>query len=228
MSECKNSHAALPKSPQQGSSGAEYSPLPADACAHSATLLKMRRGELYDFTDPDVDDSITRARRLCARLNTLQMTDPDYRPTLEALIPGIPPSSAIAPPLICDHGHGIHIGHDTFINYGATFLDGATVNIGNHVKIGPNCQFYTPLHPFDYQERRLPMEWDEPITVGDDTWLGGGVIVCPGVTIGRRCIIGAGSVVVHDIPDDSLAAGNPATVKRRLTSVEPPPGNTGT
>lgn len=179
-------------------------------------MEKMRSGELYNFRDAEVDASIARARRLCARLNALQMTDADYRPTLEALIPGIPASSAIAPPLVCDHGHGIRLGEDVFINYGATFLDGGIVSIGDRVKIGPNCQFYTPMHPLDYAERRQPVEWDEPISIGDDTWLGGGVIVCPGVHIGQRCIIGAGSVVVHDIPDDCMAAGNPAKVKRRL------------
>lgn len=84
------------------------------------------------------------------------------------------------------------------------------------MKIGPHCQLFTPQHPIDYKERREPKETAHPITIGDDTWLGGGVVVRPGVIIGRRCIIAAGSVVIHDIPDDSLAAGNPAVVKRQL------------
>ena len=103
-----------------------------------------------------------------------------------------------------------------FINYNCTFLGGAVITIGNHVLIGPNCQLLTPQHPMNYLDRRKPIETSYPITIGDDTWLGGGVTVLPGVTIGKRCIIGAGAVVVHDIPDDSLAVGNPAVVKRRL------------
>ena len=86
----------------------------------------------------------------------------------------------------------------------------------NHTLIGPNCQLYTPQHPIDYVERRRPVERGLRIEIGDDCWLGGGVIVCPGVRIGNRCIIAAGSVVTRDIPDDSLAAGNPAVVKRKL------------
>lgn len=179
-------------------------------------MEKMRSEEWYSFRDPEIDASIRRARRLCARLNQLAMEDAEYRTVIEQLIPGIPPTSGIAPPFICDHGHGISLGHDTFINYGATILDGGRVRIGNYVKIGPNCQLYTPLHPHDWQRRREPLEIDRPITIGDDTWLGGGVIVCPGVTIGARCIIAAGSVVTRDIPDDCLAAGNPAVVKKHL------------
>ncbi len=95
-------------------------------------------------------------------------------------------------------------------------LDGAMISIGNHCKIGPRCQFFTPQHPIDWQERMQPVETCLPITIGDNCWLGGGVTVLPGVTIGPRCIIAAGSVVVHDIPADSLAAGNPAVVKRKL------------
>ena len=183
-------------------------------------IEKMRAGELYSFRDPEVDASIRRARRLCARLNAIGMEHEDYRTVLEELIPGVPPSSAIAPPFICDHGHGIVLGEDTFINYGATILDGAFVRIGNRVKIGPNCQIYTPQHPFDYKERREPVETDLPVSIGDDTWIGGGVVICPGVSIGQRCIIGAGSVVTRSIPDDCLAAGNPAQVKRRLQAKE--------
>ena len=90
------------------------------------------------------------------------------------------------------------------------------IRIGSNTLIGPNCQLYTPQHPKDYVLRREDKETAYPVTIGDDCWLGGGVIVCPGVTIGHRCIIAAGSVVTRDIPDDSLAAGNPAVVKKKL------------
>ena len=82
--------------------------------------------------------------------------------------------------------------------------------------IGPNCQLYTPQHPFNHIERRKSEETSYPITIGDDTWLCGGVIVCPGVKIGKRCIIAAGSVVINDVPDDCMAAGNPAVVKKNI------------
>ncbi len=177
---------------------------------------KMRSQELYDFSDSEVLASVERANKLCARLSLLTTTDGDYRDTIERLIPGIPKSSTVVPPFRCDHGHGIVIGENTFINYGGIFLDGGMIRIGRNVKIGPSCRIYTPQHPVDYMGRREPKETAYPVTIGDDTWIGGSVTICPGVTIGSRCVVAAGSVVIRDIPDDSLAAGNPAVIKRRL------------
>ena len=177
---------------------------------------KMRSGLLYSFDDDEVLESVTRANTLCSRLSRLTLASPEYRATIEALIPGFPVSSAVNPPFHCDHGNGISVGEHTFINYDCIMLDAGRITIGSNCKIGPRCQFFTPNHPMDYQERRHPVETGLPITVGDDCWLGGGVTVCPGVTIGDRCIIAAGSVVTRDIPSDSMAAGNPAVVKRRL------------
>lgn len=99
-------------------------------------------------------------------------------------------------------------------------LDGGIISIGSNTQVGPDCQFLTPNHPIDYVERRKPVERCFPITIGEDYWLGGGVTVCPGVTIGDRCIIGAGSVVVKDIPSDSMAVGNPCRVIRKLKKDE--------
>ncbi|MBO5251339.1 MAG: sugar O-acetyltransferase [Bacteroidaceae bacterium] len=179
-------------------------------------LEKMRSQELYSFADPDVAASIEHAQKLCARLRTMTIYDADYREVMNELIPNMPESSMICPPFHCDHGTGILLGENVFINYNAVMLDGGLIRIGNNVKIGPNCQFYTPNHPLNYLERRMPQETDYPITVGDDCWIAGGVVICPGVTIGKRCIIAAGSVVNKDIPDDSLAAGVPAVVKKKL------------
>lgn len=177
---------------------------------------KMRSGEIYRFDKGEIYESLVHAKQLCARLQTMTINDDDYRSVIEELIPGIPESSAVCPPFHCDHGNGIIIGRNVFINYNCVMLDGGWIRIGDNVKIGPACQLYTPHHPMDYIERRECQETAYPITIGEDTWLGGGCIVCPGVTIGKRCIIGAGSVVVHDIPDDSLAVGNPAVVKHSL------------
>lgn len=179
---------------------------------------KMRHGEFYDYTNDEGMASYKKAKKLCARLQTMTMLDEDYREVIEDLIPGIPASTTVNPPFICDHGHGIRLGENVFINYNATMLDGGLITIGDNCQIGPNCQFLTPNHPIDYMERRKPIERCCPINIGKDCWLGGGVTVCPGVTIGDRCIIGAGSVVVKDIPADSMAVGNPARVIKKLAS----------
>lgn len=177
---------------------------------------KMRAGELYDYSAPDTDGSNRHARSLCAKLQGMTSNDQKYREIMEELIPDFPESSEICPPFYCDHGTGIHIGEHVYINMNCTMLDGGFITIGKHTLIGPNCSIYTPQHPLDYMERRKPQETCLPVSIGEDTWLGGNVTVCPGVKIGDRCIIAAGSVVTHDIPDDSLAAGVPAEVKRKL------------
>lgn len=177
---------------------------------------KMRSQELYYFSDPEIHASLVHAKKVCARLRSMTIYDEDYRQVIEELIPGIPQSTTICPPFHCDHGTGIILGENVFMNYDCIMLDGGYIRIGKHTLIGPHCQFYTPQHPMDYVERREEKETAYPITIGEDCWLGGNVVVCPGVTIGNRCIIAAGSVVTKDIPDDSLAAGVPAVVKRSL------------
>lgn len=177
---------------------------------------KMRSQELYYFSDPEIHASLIHAKKVCARLRSMTIYDEDYRQVIEELIPGIPQSTTICPPFHCDHGTGIILGENVFMNYDCIMLDGGYIRIGTHTLIGPHCQFYTPQHPMDYVERREEKETAYPITIGEDCWLGGNVVVCPGVTIGNRCIIAAGSVVTKDIPDDSLAAGVPAVVKRSL------------
>lgn len=177
---------------------------------------KMRSQELYYFSDPEIHASLVHAKKVCARLRSMTIYDEDYRQVIEELIPGIPQSTTICPPFHCDHGTGIILGENVFMNYDCIMLDGGYIRIGKHTLIGPHCQFYTPQHLMDYVERREEKETAYPITIGEDCWLGGNVVVCPGVTIGNRCIIAAGSVVTKDIPDDSLAAGVPAVVKRSL------------
>ena len=177
---------------------------------------KMRSGAKYRYDDPEIGDSLERAKRLCSRLMLMTEYEEDYREIISLLIPGIPDTSLIVPPFHCDHGTGIHLGENVFINYNCVMLDSAAITIGDNVFIGPNCAFYTPFHPMNYKERRLPQEQASPIQIGDDSWLGGNVVVCPGVCIGKRCIIAAGSVVTKDIPDDCMAAGVPAVIKKRV------------
>lgn len=178
-------------------------------------LEKMQSGELYDISSPEFQTSIRHAQRCLQRFNRAD-DDAAQRRALEELIPGIPASSTVLPPFHCDHGFPIRLGEGVFVNTGCTFLDGGGITIGARTLIGPDCRLLTPQHPFDYMERRKPVERGLRIEIGEDCWLGGGVTVCPGVKIGSRSIIGAGSVVVHDLPDDVMAAGNPATVKRKL------------
>lgn len=179
-------------------------------------IEKMRSQELYYFSDPEIKASIVKAKKMCAKLQTMTAYDEDYREVIREIIPGIPDSSTVCPPFLCDHCSGIYIGENVFINSGCTMLNGGEIHIGNHTLIGPCCQLNTPEHPMNYVERREPKETAYPIHIGEDCWLCGGVIVCPGVTIGDRCIIAAGSVVTKDIPSDSMAAGCPAVVKKKL------------
>lgn len=179
----------------------------------------MRSGELYDFRDAEIMQSLTHAKKICAKLQGISIHDPNYRKWMRELIPQFPDSALVCPPFFCDHGNGIVMGEHVFVNFNCIMLDGGYIRIGRHTRIGPNCQFYTPHHPIAYLERRNDIETALPINIGEDCWIGGNVTICPGVSIGDRCIIGAGSVVVHDIPDDCMAAGNPAVIKKSLKEI---------
>lgn len=179
-------------------------------------LEKMRSGLFADFTAPDIQESFRHCKALLAKFRMLSMYDDEYRTVLEELIPGIPKSVVIMPPFYCDHGNGIRLGEHVFINANCTFLDGAFITIGAHTLIGPNVQIYTPHHPLNYLERREEKEYSYPVSIGSDCWIGGGSIILPGITIGDRTVIGAGSVVTKDIPSDCVAVGNPAVVKKKL------------
>jgi maltose O-acetyltransferase len=124
--------------------------------------------------------------------------------------------SEIRPPLHCDYGYQTRIGERSFVNWGVVLLDVAAVTIGDDVQIGPNVQLLTATHPLEPGPRRDKWEAAEPIVIGDNVWLGGGVIVCPGVTIGSDTVVGAGSVVTRDLPAGVVAVGSPARVLRRL------------
>ena len=177
---------------------------------------KMLSGERYTYSVPEVEAAFERAHRLCASLQGLTIHDSKCRLILEELIPGLPASASVSPPFHCDLGSHIRLGEGVFVNFNAVMLDTGGISIGNHTLIGPNCSFYTPRHPMDYLERREPQESAASIRIGDDCWLGGNVTVCPGVSIGSRTIVGAGSVVVHDLPSDVVAVGNPARIVRHL------------
>lgn len=177
---------------------------------------KMCNGLLYDFGSPEIEALLADCKEKLKRLNAMSRRDEGFDELMHELIPDMDATAVVSTPLYCDIGRRIKLGAHSFVNKNCTFLDTGGITIGSHTKIGPNCGFYTPQHPIDYIERRRTVETGEPIVIGDDCWIGGGVTICPGVRIGDRVIIGAGSVVVHDIPSDTMAAGNPAVVKRHL------------
>lgn len=178
---------------------------------------RMLAGELYIADDPESARVAQRAVQLADAYHRAAIDDEGgARGHLEELLGSLGADSFVKPPLFVDYGENIHIGARTFINYNLTALDVATITIGDDCQIGPNVQLLTPTHPVDPQPRRDKLEAAQPITIGDNVWLGGGVIVCPGVSIGENSVIGAGSVVTRDIPANVVAVGNPARVIRDI------------
>lgn len=177
----------------------------------------MLRGELYLADDPELWADSRRCDELLERFNRTRGSDAVERLTiLRALLGEIGENVTIRPPLQMDYGYQTSIGPGTFINTGAVILDVGRVRIGADVQIGPNVQLLTPTHPLDAEQRRRKLEAAEPITIEDNVWLGGGVIVLPGVTVGRDTVVGAGAVVTRDLPPGVVAVGNPARVIRDL------------
>jgi maltose O-acetyltransferase len=179
---------------------------------------RMLAGELYRADDPELRADAERCDRLVRRYNVTGAEDAAERTAiLRELLGAVGERVTIKPPLAMDYGYQTTIGAGTYVNSGAVILDVGRVTIGADVQIGPNVQLLTPTHPLDAALRRSGAEAAEPITIGDNVWLGGGVIVCPGVTIGRDTVVGAGAVVTRDLPPGVLAVGNPARVIRQLT-----------
>lgn len=178
---------------------------------------KMLDGELYDPLDDELTRDRQRARLLGQALNSAREDEPDERMRiLRQLIPNAKGSLWVQPPFYCDYGYNITIGEKVFFNFNCVVLDVAHVVIGSRTLFGPNVQIYTATHPTHHEERASGLEFAKPITIGADVWVGGSAVICPGITIGDRCIIGAGSVVTRNIPSDSFAAGNPCRVIRSL------------
>ncbi len=180
-------------------------------------MQRMLAGEQYVADDPEIAAAIARAQGLTHRINTADPTDADgLRELFTELLGGFGEGSEIRPPFRCDYGSQTTIGSGCFANFGLVVLDVATVTLGDDVQIGPNVQLLTATHPLEPGPRRDKWESAEPIVIGDNVWLGGGVIVCPGVTIGADTVVGAGSVVTRDLPAGVVAVGSPARVVREL------------
>lgn len=179
----------------------------------------MLAGELYDPLDVQLCREREQARDLCQRLNATRERDIAERAEILKELVGRETDVWMQPPFFCDYGTNIFLGRKVFFNFNCVVLDVMPVRIGNHTLFGPAVQIYTATHPLDAETRRAGLEFAKPVTIGDDCWMGGGAIICPGVTIGSRVVIGAGSVVTRSIPDDVFAAGNPCRVIRSLTAV---------
>jgi maltose O-acetyltransferase len=175
----------------------------------------MLASELYLASDPELVAERLRAQELLFRFNNAPPDAADERRRLLGELLGrIGNDTVIMPSFRCDYGYNISIGERTFINYDCVILDCNRVVIGNDVQIAPRVQIYTATHPIDAVARRAGPEYALPISIGDGAWLGGGVILCPGVSIGANTVVGAGSVVTRDLPSDVVAAGNPCRVLR--------------
>lgn len=178
----------------------------------------QEEGLLYDVFEQELTDIKDRTYGLVSELSRVSHFDTEFVMSLvRKIVAKIGQDSYIVPPFRCDYGDHVFIGNNTYINYNCCFLDSAKVTIGDYVYMGPNCNIFTPCHPIHHELRKEKVtEYALSVTVGSHSWIGGDVVITPGVTIGENCVIGAGSVVTKDIPDNSIAVGNPCKVIRQV------------
>jgi maltose O-acetyltransferase len=176
---------------------------------------RMLAGELYLANDPELAADHARAQAILAKFNASGGDEDALRlELLTDLFGHVGEGAVVKPSLRCDYGCNVSIGARTFINYDCVLLDCNRITIGEEVQIAPGVHIYTATHPLDAATRRSGLEYALPVTIGGGVWLGGGAIVCPGVTIGENTVVGAGSVVTRSLPANVLAAGNPCRVIR--------------
>lgn len=178
---------------------------------------RMLRGEWY-VDEPELAEERRRCQRMLDSFNATGADDDEERNRiLKGMLGRFGAGACVVPRFQCVYGFLTSLGANAFVNFDAIFMDDAPITVGDDVRIGPRAQLLTALHPMeDHERRRAGWERPVPITIGANSWLGGGVIVCPGVTIGENTVVGAGSVVIRDVPDRVFAAGNPARVIRAL------------
>lgn len=180
---------------------------------------KMISGELYNGSDAELARMRKDARELLTRINASaqDIRDGERLELCVKLFGKTGKGLWLQPPFYCDYGKNIELGENTYMNFNCVILDVAKVKIGRNVFMGPNVQIYTAGHPLDAKLRAEGQEFGKPITIGDDVWIGGSAILCPGVKIGDRTVIAAGAVVTKDIPSDVVAGGNPAKIIKPIT-----------
>lgn len=178
--------------------------------------------EMAYISDESIFEEQKRARRLTQALNTADRSDFDAIGKIVKELLGKAEGAFINPPFYCDYGFNIEVGKNFFANYNCTIIDVAKVSIGDNCQMAPNVAIYTAGHPLHPVSRNSLYEYGVGVSIGDNVWIGGNTVILPGVHIGNNVVIGAGSVVTKDIPDWSLAAGNPCRVIRQITQEDKP------
>jgi maltose O-acetyltransferase len=191
---------------------------------------KMVAGKIYDPSDEELQALRTQAHNLSKDYNDTYENEEEKREEiLKKLVPNRKSGVYLQGPIQFDYGVNTSLGLNFYANFNLTVLDVCPVTIGDNVMIGPNCAIMTPVHPLRYQDRNMRVrengtlydyEYAKPITIKSNCWIASNVTICGGVTIGEGCVIGAGSVVTRDIPDNSLAVGNPCRVVREITPAD--------
>lgn len=178
---------------------------------------KMLCGEVYDAQNPELIEMLDHMKDMCWEYNQIRPSNLARRKEmLKQMLGTCDEDTFINQPFYCDYGKHIHVGKRFFANFGMIVLDEAMVSIGDDCFFGPNVHIYTACHSTDPEQRNTREEWAKPVTIGNNCWFGGDVTVLPGVKIGNNCTIGAGSVVVHDIEDNSIAVGNPCKIVKKV------------
>jgi maltose O-acetyltransferase len=190
--------------------------VPQEADMAKSEWEKMVSGELYRGDDPGILKRRLRAQGLCQAYLLTSPQEQENRTVILQELLGTSEEPTIIPPFWVDYGVNITVGKAFYANFGCTLLDVAPISIGDNVKLGPGVKIFTAGHPLDPEERNSGLEWGKAIRIADNVWVGGGAILCPGVSIGEGSTIGAGSVVTKDVPAGVVAGGNPAKIIRRL------------
>lgn len=183
----------------------------------SALWTSILKGEKYYAAEAELVEKLMQTRVELWHFNNLcpDMTDEQHN-IIRRLLGHVGKNFHFNQPFRCDYGCNIHIGDNFFANFNLTILDEARVTIGDNCFIGPNVSMYTACHPLDQAERNALIEWAEPITIGNNVWIGGSATLLPGVTVGDNVVIGAGAVVTKDIPDNVVVGGNPARILKKI------------
>ena len=182
--------------------------------------IERRDKQMAYISDENVMAEQLKCRKILQKLNFMDRADFDGISQLVKELLGKSENAFINPPFYCDYGSHIEVGKNFFANYNCTIIDVARVTVGDYCQMAPNVAIYTAGHPIHPDTRNSLYEYGKAVTIGDNVWLGGNAVICPGVTIGSNVIIGAGSVVTHDIPDWTIAAGNPCRVIRQITDAD--------
>lgn len=172
------------------------------------------------IADADVAEEMRRCRKILQKLNFMDRSDFEGVQEVVKELLGSSEGAVINPPFYCDYGSHIHVGKNFFANYNCTIIDVAKVIIGDNCQMAPNVAIYTAGHPVYPDTRNSGYEYGKEVRIGNNVWIGGNTVICPGVTVGNNCVIGAGSVVTRDIPDWTVAVGNPCRIIRTITEAD--------